>query len=128
MNFSRVQVGGVWFGNGTTFPDDVCDHMDSGDYEEVQTYAQKTYSTINLIVMYVSGIPPILVILFVGPWSDRVGRKYLIVLPLLGYIYSHILFLLNVIFFEQLKVEWLMLEVIQDWLGGMPMIWLGCYR
>ena len=48
-----------------------------------------------------------------GPWSDRAGRKKLILFPILGYCFMEILFLVNSIFFEELVVEYLMLEIFQ---------------
>ena len=62
-------------------------------------------------MMFVKGIPPIIFALFIGPWSDKFGRRYLIILPLTGYIGYNIWFLINVIYFDEMVVEYLMLEV-----------------
>jgi MFS family permease len=77
--------------------------------------------------MFVKGIPPIIFTLFIGPWSDRFGRKFLIVLPLIGYVFYNVWFLINVIFYDFFPVEWLMLEVIQFWFGGFMCLFLGLY-
>ena len=77
--------------------------------------------------MFVKGIPPIIFALFIGPWSDKFGRKFLIVFPLIGYILYDIWFLINVIFYDTFVVEFLMLEVIQYWFGGFMCLFLGLY-
>ena len=51
-----------------------------------------TYAT-----LFIKGVPPILFTLFIGPWSDRFGRKLLMVLPMTGYIFYNAWFLANVI-------------------------------
>ena len=44
-----------------------------------QTYQKMTYA-----VLFIKGVPPIIFTLFIGPWSDRFGRKLLMVVPLTG--------------------------------------------
>ena len=73
------------------------------------------------------GIPPILFTLFIGPWSDRFGRKMLMVMPLTGYIGYNAWLLINVLFFDQMRPEWLMMEVAQYWPGGYMCLFLGTY-
>ena len=77
--------------------------------------------------MSVKVIPPIIFSLFVGPWSDKYGRRYLIILPLSGYIVINLIFLINVIYFDELVVEFLMVEVIQYWPGGYMVLFMGSY-
>ena len=77
--------------------------------------------------MFVKGIPPIIFALFIGPWSDRFGRKFLIIFPIIGYILFDIWFLINVTFYDHFVVEFLMLEVIQYWFGGYMCLFLGLY-
>ena len=87
----------------------------------------QTYTTINLVTMFVKGIPPIIFTLFIGPWSDNFGRRYLIILPLTGYIVYNIWFLINVIFFDEMVAEYLMLEIFQYWPGGFSCLFMGIY-
>ena len=87
----------------------------------------QTYASIQLVTMFVKGIPPIIFALFIGPWSDKFGRKFLIVFPLIGYAFYNIWFFINVIFYDYFVVEFLMLEVIQFWFGGFMCLFLGLY-
>ena len=77
--------------------------------------------------MFVKVIPPIIFSLFVGPWSDKHGRRYLIILPLTGYILINVCFLINVIYFDELVVEYMMVEVLQYWPGGYMVLFMGSY-
>ena len=81
----------------------------------------------NLVTMFVKGIPPIIFALFIGPWSDKFGRKFLIVFPLIGYVLYNVWFLINVIFYDYFTVDYLMLEVVQYWFGGFMCLFLGLY-
>ena len=81
----------------------------------------------QLVTMFVKGVPPIIFALFIGPWSDRFGRKFLIIFPLFGYVFYNVWFLINVILFDTFVVEYLMLEVIQFWFGGFMCMFLGLY-
>ena len=81
----------------------------------------------NLVTMFVKGIPPIIFALFIGPWSDKFGRKFLIVFPLIGYVLYDVWFLINVIFFDYFTADWLMLEFMQYWAGGYMCFFLGLY-
>ena len=77
--------------------------------------------------MLIKVMPPIILSLFVGPWSDKFGRRYLIILPLTGYISYNIWFLINVLYFDELVVEFLMLEVFQYLPGGYMCLFMGSY-
>ena len=115
----------MWFGNGLKFSDEVCDHLDNGDHEEEQKYVQTVYSQVNLVVMYCQAIPPVVILIFLGPWSDRAGRRFLILFPLIGYMFNCIVFIIGASFFDSLPVEFLMLEVVQAWFGGASAIFMG---
>ena len=128
LYFDKVcKVGSVWFGNGSTYPDEVCDHLDNGTFGEVQNYVQETVADIHLVVSLCQGIPPIIFVLFIGPWSDKFGRKTLLILPTVGYLLYSISYLFAVIFFYELPAEFLMTEIIRDLLGGDMCLWMGTY-
>ena len=82
-------------------------------------------ATIQLVTLFVKGIPPIIFALFIGPWSDKFGRKFLIIFPLFGYVLYDLWFLVNVIYYDELVVEYLMLEIVQYWFGGFMCMFLG---
>ena len=45
--------------------------------------------------------------LFLGPWSDKAGRKFLIAFPFFGNCLTCLGFIANIYFFDQLYVEFL---------------------
>ena len=59
-------------------------------------------------------VPSALFVLFIGPWSDKFGRrKLLIVAPIAGFVYLSVFYLVCVIFFDELNADYLMLESLQ---------------
>ena len=81
-------------------------------------------------------VPGIIFTLFAGPISDTYGRKPLIIIPLFGHFILNFVYLVNSIWFHQLKVwqrmrekkslkilvhsqvEYLLFECLQDVTGG----------
>ena len=77
--------------------------------------------------MFIKTIPPIIFALFIGPWSDKCGRKPLMILPMTGYIFFYLWMLINTIYFDELNAEYLMMEVFAYWPGGWMCMFLGFY-
>ena len=65
--------------------------------------------------------------LFLGPWSDRAGRKLLIMFPYLGFFLVCLSMILNVYFFKELYVEFLWLENLSAFFGSYVIFLIGCY-
>ncbi|XP_059096409.1 proton-coupled folate transporter-like [Tigriopus californicus] len=71
---------------------EVCEHLDQHKYDQMEVQKQVT-----LLVLYtniLSTIPCIFLTLLVGPWSDRNGRKPLMIAPILGCILSQVVLVL----------------------------------
>ncbi|KAL3279996.1 hypothetical protein HHI36_017504 [Cryptolaemus montrouzieri] len=111
-----------------------CDAMSnrnvSGYTEEQEMQVQKLVSKMVAIKTLVPGIFPVCLIIFLGAWSDRHGRrKPLILAPIVGEMIGCFLLILSVIFFYEIP---LLVTVLADSLphalaGGYPCLFLGIY-
>ena len=68
---------------------------------------QKVDSKVQIVAQILNNVPMALFALFLGPWSDSVGRKMLIIVPLIGSILLCLSYVINVFFFDELVVEFL---------------------
>ena len=76
---------------------------------------------------YFHQIPCVIFALFLGPWSDRAGRKLLILVPYVGYFLFCVAMLVNTYFFDELYVEFLWLENVSALCGSYVIFLIGCY-
>ena len=78
---------------------------------------QEVTAQVEIVTQILKQIPMVIFALFLGPWSDKAGRKILILLPFLGYILYCITFVVNVYFVDELVVEFLCLESLCSFSG-----------
>ncbi|VVC97199.1 unnamed protein product [Leptidea sinapis] len=94
--------------------------------EEVQTVMVGIQAFKNVI----QTIIPVLIILFVGAWSDRTGkRKFCILMPILGDLLSNIGLIMNTNFFYELPADVVVLteSVFPAFTGGFYTVFLGIF-
>lgn len=70
-------------------------------------------------------MPAILAGIAAGPAADQWGRKPVLLLALTGYLVLSLVLLANSVWFRQLRVEFLLLECLQDLTGGEVMFGIG---
>ena len=63
----------------------------TGLINEVQAYVAQ----LEIYMQLINNIPSIFVILFFLPWSDKHGRKPLLIIPIIGHMLSTLLHMLN---------------------------------
>ena len=76
---------------------------------KVQEYA----STLKMYNSILQAVPGTLYLMVAGSLSDTYGRKPFIALALLGYVFNNTVFLINAIYFNELKAEYLLFECLQ---------------
>ena len=76
---------------------------------------------------WLGSVPALIYTLFVGALSDDLGRKPLIIIPLIGGILSAVSDVFMYIYLETLPLEFFYLEQFYYFLGGSPVYYLGFY-
>jgi len=120
------KVGSYFWGN-QTFSHEICDNLFNGSFDAEQAIVQKVDSKVQIVAQILNNVPMAIFALFLGPWSDSVGRKMLIIIPLIGSILLCLIYVINVFFFDELVVEFLWFESLSYCLGCYSVFFLGCY-
>lgn len=92
------------------------------------TSVQKYVSTLNIYASLIENIPSVLLVLFLGPWSEKNGRKLPMMLPVIGHIFSVAFYIANYYFFSW-PAELILLASIPIGLsGGTPTLLMALNR
>jgi len=102
----------------------ICIDIDS--HPEEDDNVQTRVSQINMGLNIFAAIPSIILALFIGPWSDKNGRKPLIILPIVGAILSNLVWILNVIF-RSASAYFLLGTSLSTIFGGFTTLLIGMY-
>lgn len=73
----------------------ICDNITLDTYTEINKQVHITVSTFHLWNDIVGHLPPIFIALFMGAWSDKRGRKLLMIIGLAGKLYYSIMIIIN---------------------------------
>ena len=90
---------------------EICDNIYSN--KTLQTENQERVTRLQTLSKCVQAIPPLIYALIAGPWCDKHGRKPLILISLFGYVLSSAIFVINTIWYHELRAEYLILECLQ---------------
>jgi len=103
---------------------ETCDDIES--HPSVEDEVETKVSELNMITSMLSALPCILVALFIGPWSDRNGRKPVMLIPMVGYILSTLYWLLNIYYFHW-PAKYLLVNGVFSIFGGFVSFLIGMY-
>ncbi|XP_047020202.1 proton-coupled folate transporter-like [Helicoverpa zea] len=91
------------------FGDEICDALikkTSKNYSEYEKEVQQLISSIDIWKGVIQTALPCIIIMFLGAWSDRTGkRKIIIMLPIYGEVLTSLNNLVNVYFFYEIPVQ-----------------------
>ncbi|KAK3867282.1 hypothetical protein Pcinc_027250 [Petrolisthes cinctipes] len=83
------------------YSDDNCTNMDDGNHSDVQLEVQVTQNNFNYNQLLIASLLPLFVVIFVGPLSDRYGRKPPMLAVLAGFAALAVVYLV-----EALQPTW----------------------
>ncbi|KAK7080449.1 hypothetical protein SK128_024033, partial [Halocaridina rubra] len=63
----------------------ICENIDSGKYPQEQMNVQQTTNQYNVYTAVMQHLPAVAVVLLLGTWSDKRGRKLPVIIPFTGY-------------------------------------------
>ncbi len=107
------------------YEEDVCDNLpyNTDEQNNVQQVTAKFQTARRLMGLFMS----LAITFLAGPWSDRHGRKPIIILTIIGSVIESLVYNLNSIWFKQLKAEFVLFEVMGDCLGGLATITMATF-
>lgn len=115
------------------FDDTVCRdlrHRNRENHTFEEDEVQKLIASVNMWKSVIHTIVPTILMLFIGAWSDKTGRrKICMVMPIIGEMSTCLLNMINTYFFYEVNVEWtVFMEVISPSLtGGWYTMFLGTF-
>lgn len=115
------------------FNDTVCDSLvkrGNNNFSNYEKEVQKLISSIDIWRGVVRTALPCIIIMFLGSWSDRTGkRKICILLPIFGEVLTSVSNIINVYFFYEIPVQiTVFLETIfMAGTGGWVTMFLGVF-
>ncbi|GBP81211.1 hypothetical protein EVAR_58049_1 [Eumeta japonica] len=91
------------------FGDEICESLikkEAGNYSDYEQQVQELISSIDIWKGVIHMALPCIIIIFLGAWSDRTGkRKICILMPIFGEILTAVNNLVNVYFFYEIPVH-----------------------
>ncbi len=75
------------------YTEEICDDLQHN--EDEQNEVQKYVSKLKIYSRILEAVPSVLFTLFAGPWSDRHGRKLLLISSVFGSLISTSVYIIN---------------------------------
>uniref|UniRef100_T1JMB4 Major facilitator superfamily (MFS) profile domain-containing protein n=1 Tax=Strigamia maritima TaxID=126957 RepID=T1JMB4_STRMM len=102
--------------NQMGYPDEICSNLTYNKTLEEQ--AQNMATNFILYKTLLENLPSIGLTLFIGAWSDKNGRKFLLTLPTLGGAIGMVMMIFNAYYMTEMNVNYILVAAIPYALGG----------
>ena len=103
----------------------VCSNL--SEHKEEQQRVQAVTAELKTVEAVLLSAPALLFSLFAGSYSDRAGRRPLLMLPFLCSGLSYLAMLVNWVWWDELPAQFLLLSGVAGLGGGYPLFNLGVY-
>ena len=107
--------------------EEICANLGNDAYNGIENDVQIRVNNFQTNAIWISSAPAVIFSLYAGPLSDNLGRKPLIMIPLLGFLFTAISGIINFAFIKVLPLEFFYLETISSFFGGFSIYYLGIY-
>ncbi|TRY81172.1 hypothetical protein TCAL_13740 [Tigriopus californicus] len=109
------------------FNETVCDHLDLPENDDYENEVQLQVNNFQMIGQWIGAIPALILALFAGGLSDDIGRKPLLIVPLVGATLTSLLEILNLVFIDVFPTQFFYVEQLYSFFGGMSVFYMGFY-
>ncbi|XP_040576911.1 probable peptidoglycan muropeptide transporter SLC46 [Lepeophtheirus salmonis] len=107
------------------YSSNICSNLSQN--KEIKDEVQEIVTELEIIDGTLVAIPAVVFSLFMGSWSDRNGRKFLLILPFIGNIIAFLVYILNYYFFFELGIYNLLWGSSVGMFGGYVCLNIGLY-
>jgi len=98
--------------------EEICENLGDDVNRDIQDDVQIRVNNFQTNSLWISSVPGIIYSLYAGPISDKLGRKPLLMFPIIGVVFTSIVGIINFAFIETLPLEFFYLEGINSFFGG----------
>nr|ALS04330.1 proton-coupled folate transporter-like protein [Acartia pacifica] len=105
----------------------ICDNLSEDNNTQYQDEVQKHVTDYESVYSSLAFIPRILYGLLAGTWSDKHGRKPLLVLPMVGQLCASLSYAFNYFFLESLPWQLISLEFLNELAGTYVVYYMAEY-
>ncbi|XP_022256066.1 proton-coupled folate transporter-like isoform X1 [Limulus polyphemus] len=113
--------------NEIRYSSDVCSNLNDEKYKLQKDEVQRMANNYHMGTTIVSTLPAIILSIFIGPWSDKYGRRYPLIVALLGFLLEGIGVIIVTARFELPLYFNLLIHIPSGLSGGMIMIFTSVY-
>lgn len=113
--------------NELKYSSEVCSHLNNEEYKLQKNDVQKMANNYHMGTTIVGTLPAVILSIFIGPWSDKYGRKYPLIVALVGFLLDGIGVIIVTARFELPLYFNLLIHIPAGLSGGMIMIFTSVY-